>query len=190
MTAGAGIWHEEMLLPDAGGNEGLQLWFNLPRDRKRLPAAYRSIPAESVPEFGLGGAIVRLVAGQIGPYVGPASGIQVKPTVAVVRLMAGTTVELPTPAGSNALVYGFRGTILADANEIAFPQLVVFGSGEEVGLANPGEEDAVFAFVAAPPLDEPVLQYRSLVMNTVDDIGEAVREIADGTFANESWSDN
>ncbi len=186
MTAGGGIFHAEMLEVGPEGNEALQLWFNLPAAEKMKPAAYRAAGGEGVPTVELpGGGSVRVVAGAFGGKAGAFEGIAVRPTVLDVTLPAGATAELPAPEGESTFAYLLHGraTFGNGAKEAASPQLVIFDEqGGDVVRAT-ATEDARLLFVSARPLREPVLQYRSLVMNNVGQMRQALADIEAGTFA-------
>jgi redox-sensitive bicupin YhaK (pirin superfamily) len=185
MTAGAGIFHEEYLQVGGDGHHGLQLWLNLPARLKRIPAQYRPAPAASVPQIALdGGATARIVAGTVAGVEGAFTGIATRPLLVDLHVPAGATVDLPVTAGDNAFVFVYRGQleIGAPAVRVDSTRLAILGDGDRLQCANTGHDDA-WAFVAAArPLGEPVLQYRSLVMNTVDEMKEALDDLERGTF--------
>lgn len=188
MTAGGGIFHAEMLEVGPEGNEALQLWFNLPAAEKRKPAAYRAAVAEGVPAVDLpGGGSARVIAGSFEGTAGAFDGIAVRPTVLDVALPAGATVELPAPEGESTVAYLLRGRATfgegGGAKEAKAPQLVIFDEQGGSGVRATTAEDSHLLFVSARPLREPVLQYRSLVMNTVGEIRQALADIEAGTFA-------
>lgn len=182
MTAGDGIFHEEKIVPGPSGNESLQLWFSLPRAEKRKAPAYLAAPASDVPEVSVGDAKVRVVAGSFGEAVGPLSGIAVRPRVLTVTLPANGRVELPSPPGDAAYAYLVQGGASVSGRSWPTPGLAVFTEGDGV-VVEAGPDGASFAFVSARPLNEPVVQYRSFVMNTPDDIRETLDRLEAGTFA-------
>jgi redox-sensitive bicupin YhaK (pirin superfamily) len=190
MTAGGGIFHEEMFEADSAGGEGLQIWFNLPAAQKLKSPGYRPAHATDIPEVALeGGATARVVAGELGGKRGAFAGIAVDPTYLDVRLPAGATVTLPAAQGETAFAYLYRGQAHCgptdDRQEATAPQLVIFCDGDAAQITataeSPGGE-ARFIFVSARPLREPVLQYRSLVMNTVEEMQQAIADLKNGTF--------
>lgn len=188
MTAGAGIFHQEMLETSDEGNEGLQLWFNLPAARKMTAPHYQPAEASEIPEVAAdGGATVRVVAGSFGGATGPFRGIAVNPTVLDVRLPAGAALTLPATPGQSAFAYVYRGTASVGPEgqtaNVEAARLGILTDGDGVRVANAGSEDARLLFVAATPTREPVLQYRSLVMNTVEEMKQAIEDLANGTFA-------
>jgi redox-sensitive bicupin YhaK (pirin superfamily) len=182
MTAGNGIYHEEMLSPGADGGEFLQLWFNLPRSQKRIPAAYAGVPGANVPTVAGDGYSVRVVAGEFAGVTGAFVGIAVGPTVLDLTIEPGHSVTIPTTEGEAALSYLIRGSIPDAPKDDAGPQLLVFTDGSELTLTA-GADGARLLFAAARLLNEPVLQYRSLVMSTPEDIQETYEMMASGHFA-------
>lgn len=181
MTAGNGIFHEEMLKPDDHGAEMLQLWFSLPRDQKRIPAAYAGGPAEEVPVVAGPGSTVRVVAGSFHGTAGVFTGIAVDPTVLDVQLAPGAELEFETRLGDAAFAYVLEGALIQGSETESGPKMVVFTDGDAVKL-QAGSEGARVFFVTAKPLNEPILQYRSFVMNTPEDIAETLEMIRTGTF--------
>ena len=185
MTAGTGIFHEEYagIDPSTHAHESLQIWFNLPAAQKRIPAYYASKPAAQIPEVRVGEATVRVVAGEFQGVIGAFTQIAVQPRYFDVHLPAGASVTLPAPFGENTAVYVYRGTahLGPDKTPVSTGHLAVFASGEEVVL-EAGNEQTRLIFISAKPLGEPVLQYRSLVMNTVDEMKEALDDLQNGTF--------
>jgi hypothetical protein len=195
MTAGGGIFHEEMFETDgasvnASANtsaDGLQIWFNLPAARKRQTPGYRPAHATDIPEITLeGGATARIVAGELEGKRGAFTGIAVNPTYLDVRLPAGATVTLPAPQGETTFAYLYRGAAHFGPNhdhqEATAAQLVIFCDGDAAQITANAEAEARFIFVSACPLHEPVLQYRSLVMNTVEEMQQAIADLKNGTF--------
>lgn len=181
MTAGNGIWHEEMLVPTAEGGEFLQLWFNLPQSQKRIKPGCVGAPADTVPVKSVPGGVVRVVAGEFEGVTGPFQDIAVTPVVLDVTIEANTTLALPAPAGVAAFAYVVEGEALSDGKSASAPQLMVFSDGDNASVTA-GTNGARFLFVTGRPLNEPVLQFRSLVMNTVEDIRETLDLIDSGEF--------
>jgi hypothetical protein len=182
MTAGNGIWHEEMMKPGPEGAEMLQLWFSLPRAQKRVPAAYVGGPAEEVPQVSKGSSIVRIVSGSFEGTEGLFRGIAVNPTILDITLHDNSTIEVPTDHGWATFAYVIRGKVTTTGRTVTAPEQIVFADGDYVSLTA-GPEGARVFYVSAKPLHEPIVQYRSFVMNTVEDIKETTDMIHANTFA-------
>jgi redox-sensitive bicupin YhaK (pirin superfamily) len=176
MNAGNGIWHEEMLIPGPEGGEMMQLWFSLPRAKKRVQPTYQNGP---VVPFASG---VRVIAGRFGGVEGLFQGISVQPTILVATLEANAALTIPTEADEAAFAYVFRGSATIEGKTANAPEMMILTGGDETVLTA-GPDGARVLFVSAKPLEEPILQYRSFVMNTAEDICETVEMIEAGTFA-------
>ncbi len=188
MTAGRGIIHSEMPQQEAGRMRGFQLWINLPAKEKMKPAAYRDIPADEIPVVALaGGGRAKVVAGTITAggvtTPGPIQGLATDPLYVDVELPAGATFEQSLHAGYNAFVYVFEGSVnvgAADgARELVTHQAGVLSDGDGVVLAA-GAEGARFLLLAGRPLREPIVQYGPFVMNTREEIEQAIRDYQSG----------
>lgn len=183
MTAGKGIFHSEMLIPGEQGNEALQLWFNLPSDQKFVPPAYRSARHSEIPELVVGQGGVRILAGEFQGTRGPLQRIAVNPTILDCGPWTGDSYVLPAPVGHAAVVYVVEGDVTIGGRQVTGPSLAVLSDGDGVQIEKSTAGDVRFVFVAAQPLRQPVLQYRSLVLTTVDEMAQTVRELEEGTFA-------
>jgi quercetin 2,3-dioxygenase len=188
MTAGSGILHEEM--PKVGPRrlDGFQIWVNLPRKLKMTRPRYQDVPAARIPEVARGdGARVRVVAGEVDGVAGAVKEIFAGPTYLDVSLPAWKTFEQPVPRGHTALLYVFEGEVAvggasaARGKTVGAPRLAILGDGDVVrarALAAP----ARFLLLAAQPLEEPAVRYGPFVMNTREEIAEALAELRNGTF--------
>ncbi len=186
MTAGSGIYHAEMFAPENGRCEGLQLWFNLPAAKKQTPPAYASAQADQIPTITQNEVKVAIVAGEYQGTKGAFQGIAVDPTILSLDLPAGTQIEIPSDPAENAFLYLFTGKIQIDEAPTpgSGPKLVVLASGDLTRISNPGPDPVHALYVAAKPLAEPVMQYRSVIMNTVDEMKTAVDDLKNNTFIN------
>ncbi|MES2462291.1 MAG: pirin family protein [Armatimonadota bacterium] len=186
MTAGAGLFHEEMVFVDDNGHESLQLWFNLPASQKKIMPAYRAAHNDEVPVVTTAeGAVVRIVAGAFSGSQGPLTGIAADPTYLQVTLPQGASITLPVRDGDTAFAYVYRGEGTFGANEkaVSAPKLAIFAEEGDTVTASAGPEDMQFIFASARPWKEPVLQYRSLVLSSVTEMQEALEDLENGTFA-------
>jgi redox-sensitive bicupin YhaK (pirin superfamily) len=188
MTAGRGIIHSEMPQQESGRMHGFQLWVNLPAREKMKPAAYQDIPPEKIPLLTLqDGGQVKIIAGtaQIeGRSVsGPVQGLSTEPLFLDVCLPAGGHFDHPVAEGHNAFVYLYEGLAevgpIAEKRPLAPHAAGVFSEGDRVEV-QAGKEGASFLVLAAKPLREPVVQYGPFVMNTRDEIEQALADYRDG----------
>jgi quercetin 2,3-dioxygenase len=184
MTAGRGIIHSEMPQQLEGRMRGFQLWINLPAREKMKPAGYRDIPAASIPETVLsGGGSAKVIAGTLRlgerDIAGPMQGLSTEPVYFDVRLEAGGVFEQSLPAGHNAFLYVYEGDAAVGpagaARALPRRSAGILSAGDSVRVAAAGE-GARFILLAAKPLREPVVQYGPFVMNTREEIEQAVRD--------------
>lgn len=184
MTAGGGIFHQEMMELSEDGVEGLQLWFNLPAAQKMTPPRYRAARVDEIPVMVLpGGGSLGIVAGEFHGVAGAFNDIAVRPNYFDVHLPPGAGITLPAPLGDTAFAFVYRGTTHFSGGVSApHHHLAIFTDGDGVA-ATAGDEETRFIYVSATPLREPVLQYRSLVMSSVDEMKQALDDLKNGTFA-------
>jgi quercetin 2,3-dioxygenase len=187
MTAGRGIVHSEMPQQERGRLRGFQLWLNLPAAAKMQPAAYRDIPATQIPEVELpDGGAARVIAGRIvlgartvaGP-INPDGAMATDPLYLDVRLPAHARLHQPLPPEHNAFLYLYDGTLSVADAAVQTHAAAVLGPGESVEVAT-GSEDARFLLLAGRPLREPVAQYGPFVMNTREEIEQALADYQSG----------
>ncbi len=182
MTAGRGVIHSEMPEQKEGRLHGFQLWVNLPAARKMIPARYQNIPAAAIPEVDLDGkGKVRVVAGAFAGAVGPINGIESEPLFLDITLNAGTEESLEIPIGHTAFVYVFLGKMTVADQAAPADTLVVLSDGEILRLSASGETGRALV-IAGRPIGEPIARYGPFVMNTSDEINQAMRDYQSGQF--------
>lgn len=183
MTAGRGIIHSEMPQQEEGRMRGFQLWINLPAAEKMKPAAYQDLPPEAIPVIETEGGRVKVVAGRFShdgeTTVGAVTGVTTDPLYLDVTLAAGARLEVPVTAGHTALVYVFEGELAVADRLVARGQLAVLGDGERIGLGGAAGGGRALV-LAARPLREPIVQYGPFVMNSVEEIEQALRDYQAG----------
>jgi len=188
MTSGRGIMHEEMPRRGADGAVyGFQLWVNLPAALKMGAPRYQEIAAAGLPLVEKGGARVRLVAGTFEGVAGPVTEIAARPVYGEISLAPGAEVHLPVPAGHTAVAYVFEGQVAFGPVEAApapIPavRMVVFSDGEGLTARADGHEGARFMLMAGAPIQESIVPYGPFVMNTEDEIRQALTDLRNGTF--------
>ena len=181
MTAGRGIVHSELPEQEDGLMWGFQLWVNLPATDKMTDPRYQEIAPEEIPEAEIaGGGRVRVIAGRVGKVSGPISGIATDPTYLDVTLPAGGRFAHALPLAYNAFVYVFDGSAEIGAEKIARDRVAVMSQGDRIEVSAP--EGGRFILVAGKPLGEPVAKYGPFVMNTVEELRQAVEDFQAGRF--------
>ena len=189
MTAGGGIIHEEFH-SDAYSRRGgpfemVQLWVNLPARDKMTPARYQSITADTIPSVPLAGGAgqARIIAGSLEGHSGPAQ-THTPMNVWDVRLSAGAEAALPQLEGWTTLLLVQRGTVRVNGHAVGEGQLVTLsreGSGLTLEVL---EGDTRVLLLAGEPIDEPVVGHGPFVMNSRDEIRQAIADFNSGRFGN------
>jgi hypothetical protein len=192
MTAGAGILHiekpPEELIASGGLFHGIQLWVNLPAAQKWVPPRYQDIGAQRVTLLASadGASLVRVIAGDVAGHSGP--GVT-HTAMAMVHatVTAGAVLELPWPAGFNALVYVLAGTgsVGESRAAVGMGQLAVLGSGDHVTLAADERQESrapalEVLILGGQPIREPVAAYGPFVMNRRDELVQAFEDYRAG----------
>jgi redox-sensitive bicupin YhaK (pirin superfamily) len=187
MSAARGIIHSEMPQQDQGRMRGFQLWINLPAREKMKPASYRDIPAGEIPVVTLpDGAQVKVIAGQVeaggGRTEGAIRGVSTEPLYLDVVLPAGAHFGQALPEAHNAFVYAYEGSLRIGEREVPRHAAGVLSAGDRFE-AEAGPEGARFILLAGKPLREPVVQYGPFVMNTREEIEQALDDYRRGKLA-------
>ncbi len=192
MTAGKGILHIETppheVVQRGGWFHGLQLWVNLPREKKWMDPRYQDLEGEAVTMLTTdsGDSLVRLIAGEISGHRGP--GATHTPMAMMhISVTPGSRALLPWPADFNALVYvlGGRGRAGAERRPVQMGQLIVFGPGDGFSIEADAEQDTrtgvlELLVLGGRRIGEPVAWYGPFVMNTRNEIVEAFEDFQAG----------
>lgn len=190
MTAGRGIIHSEMPQQEEGAMRGFQLWINLPAAEKMKAAAYRDIPAGEIPVVELaGGGTVKVIANSVTvagkKTVGPIDGLSTQPIYWDVCLPAYGKFSQTVPMEHNLFIYVYQGNIAIgeDQRKLAAGNAGLLFKGDELSV-NAMDEEARFLVLAGKPIKEPIAQYGPFVMNTQEEIEQAISDYRSGTLAN------
>jgi len=187
MTAGRGIVHSEMPEQEHGLMEGFQLWLNLPARAKMCEPGYRDIPAARIPSYATGdGVLIRSIAGGLPGVEAAVTRPDTDPIFLDLHMPAGARLDLDLPSGHNAFVYVYRGAmrIGAGGETAAAAQMALLETSPEAdGVALACDVAARAILVAGRPLGEPIAQYGPFVMNTREELIQAVNDFQSGRFA-------
>ncbi len=194
MTAGGGILHIETppedLVVSGGLFHGIQLWVNLPARDKLIPPAYQSLEPGQVALLSSadGGSLVRVIAGHLSEHRGPGS-THTPMALMHATVSPGALLELPWDPGFNALVYVLAGSGRAggDGRPVRPGQLVAFGPGDWVSLRADDRQDSravnlEILLLGGRPIGEPVAHYGPFVMNTREEVMQALEDFQAGRF--------
>jgi len=183
MTSGRGIMHEEMPRRGPSGIiNGFQLWVNLPAKLKMTTPRYQEVNAATIPTVTRDGVAVRLVAGGFNGTLGPVTEIAASPLYMEVNLSPASSFSISIPRGHTALAYLFEGSgrFGASRDEVEAVHMVVFDDGDQIEVQS--ESGARFMLIAGAPFGEPIAPYGPFVMNTPQEIQQALMELRSGTF--------
>jgi redox-sensitive bicupin YhaK (pirin superfamily) len=182
MTAGSGLIHSEIPQQTEGVMEGFQLWLNLPRGKKMCAPWYKDIPNAQLPQFDTPeGAHVTVIAGQSHGVKGAIEREVTEPIYLDVHLNAGASFEQTLPATHNAFIYVYRGAVQVNGQAVSSKLMAILAndSGSD-GVRITASEAARFILIAGKPLNEPIVQYGPFVMNTKEEIMQAMNDYRSG----------
>lgn len=184
MKAGSGVIHSEMPQQEEGRMRGFQLWVNLPAAEKMTPASYQDIAADKIPEYQLGNLQLRAIAGTLsvnGAGVpGYVNGLTTEPGYLDVQFNSADTASVAIPDGHNVLVYVYEGSARIGNSDY------VLGAGKLARLSHDGElriqaeSDTRLLVISGKPLGEPIVHHGPFVMNSIEEIQQAVRDYSEG----------
>jgi quercetin 2,3-dioxygenase len=194
MTAGSGILHietpPEALVMSGGLFHGVQLWVNLPAKKKWIAPAYQGIEAAAVKLAASAdaGALVRVIAGEVGGHRGPGS-THTPITLIHATVSPGARLQLPWDPSFNALVYVLAGAgrVGTEGRPVGDGQLVAFGRGDWFEVHGNDHQDShtpalELLILGGRPIREPVAAYGPFVMNTKAELGQALEDFEAGLF--------
>jgi hypothetical protein len=187
MTAGSGVlhneYHDESFAKSGGVMHMLQIWVNLPRKHKLSAPKYQALERAAIPEVALpkGAGKVRVISGAFEDARGAAS-THSPAHMLDLRLQPGASVRLPVPRDFNAALLVLEGKASANGAPAVSPgDCILFrNDGDEVVVSSEGEATAIF--LSGAPIEEPLVHYGPFLMNTVDEINEAVDDYNSGKF--------
>ena len=183
MTAGRGVIHSEMPGQQDGALHGFQIWLNLPANEKMKPAAWQDIQSDCIPKSRKDdGSSIAVIAGKIkfasALLEGPIAGLTTEPVLIDVSVAAGKTLELELPHDHQVMVYLFDGEIEGKSA----PGALFYNAGDVLSLT--ATEAGIGALVlGGKALKEPIAQHGPFVMNTFEQIEQAIRDYNAGTLA-------
>lgn len=181
MTAGSGVAHSEMPTQTDGQMFGFQLWINLPAAEKMRKPWYADIPPDAIPVFDSGAAKVKLIAGEWGAHKGAGPDRTTAPFFADVTLPASASVDVPVPETHAGFVYVFDGELCVDGQSVRNGEIGVLSDGGDL-RAGATDSAARFLVIAGKPIREPIAKYGPFVMNTTEEIHQAIRDYQSGNF--------
>lgn len=188
MTSGGGIMHEEMPKPVDGKMGGFQLWVNLPAKLKMSRPKYQEIPSAAIPSVKRkDGLHIRIVAGKAEEVQGPVKEIAADPVYLDITIPSKGTFTHAMERGHAAFAYVFQGSGVFGITEedegkiVDRPQLIVLDDGDLLEV-RASEQGVRFLLISGKPLHEPIARHGPFVMNTEEEIRQALVDLRNGTF--------
>lgn len=179
MNAGRGIIHEEMPMQIEGEMRGFQLWVNLPASEKMSAPGYQDIPSANIPELrSAKGSLIRVLAGNYKGQNGAVTTQAVKPQFFDCHLVANEELSINTQVNHNGFLYVYEGSISVDGKALHKGQLGVLEFTDELVIK--ASSAASMIFVSGKPIGEPVVQYGPFVMNSQEEINQAISDFQQG----------
>lgn len=184
MTAGSGVIHSEMPIADADRMHGFQFWLNLPSGEKMQAPAYRDIQGDEVVAHDHQGSHIRLIAGSLGAgeaeLDGVVTGKTTRALIADVTLSAGGGASLRPGADLKIQFYVYQGSVRVGNDDVKAGQLAFLTTGDELTLS--ADADSGLLLFGGRPIEEPVAHHGPFVMNTPEEIEQAIMDYRDGTL--------
>lgn len=183
MTAGRGVFHSEIPQQEEGVMEGFQLWLNLPAKDKMCTPWYRDFKNNDLPQFKTAdGVAVTVIAGNSHGMEGAVSREGTQPLYLDLHLPAGSRFVQELPAQHNAVVFVYRGEVKVGGQVVGDKRMAIL-KNEGDGVVIEASADAKALLIAGKPLNEPIAQYGPFVMNTEQEIRQALQDFREGTLA-------
>ena len=185
MSAGKGIIHSEMPELDGGGLHGFQLWINLPAKEKMSTPKYRDVPATEIPVITLDNEIeISVIAGswniQESQVNGPLDSLAADARYLDITLPAGESLTLPIEAELRPVVYVYEGEL--ESGQTVQPKSLLIYSIEGDELTLTAKTDSKLLLLCGKPILEPIAHYGPFVMNTAEEIEQAIQDYNSGNF--------
>lgn len=184
MTAGRGVIHSEMPLQKDGAFHGFQLWLNLPAAEKMRDAEYHNLEPDDIPLVQQGAHRIHVLGGEFvsghDRILGPIQGRTTEPQLWDLELNGDAPLQLTLNPELNTLLFLYDGELVINGEAMEGQQLVRLQHSGEFSLSTPDSAKALL--LAGHPLQEPVAQYGPFVMNTREQIEEAIRDYQAGTL--------
>jgi redox-sensitive bicupin YhaK (pirin superfamily) len=185
MTAGRGVIHSEIPQQEDGVMEGFQLWLNLPGRDKMCAPWYRDFKNADLPQFTTpAGVAVTVIAGSSHGVTGAVTREATAPLYLDLHMPAGSRFEQALPAGHNAFVYVYRGEVQMAGQAVPVQRMALLANDAEAdGVVIEASAEAKVLLIAGQPLGEPIAQYGPFVMNTQQEIYQAISDMRSGRLA-------
>jgi redox-sensitive bicupin YhaK (pirin superfamily) len=185
MTAGRGVIHSEIPQQEDGVMEGFQLWLNLSKRDKMNTPWYRDFKNADLPKFLTEeGVTVTVIAGQSHGMTGAVTREITHPNYLDIQLPAGTRFRQQLPSDHNAFAFVYRGEVIIEGKGVPKQRMAILTNDEQAdGVVIEASLDSRLLLISGKPLGEPIVQYGPFVMNSSDEIHQAISDFRDGRLA-------
>ncbi|CAG4882786.1 conserved protein of unknown function [Georgfuchsia toluolica] len=185
MTAGRGVIHSEIPQQEEGVMEGFQLWLNLPSQDKMIAPWYQDFAAADLPRFVTDADVeATVIAGESHGIQGAVTRAATAPLYLDLHMPAGTGFRQRLPVGHNAFIYVYRGEISIGGDKVPVQRMAILANDVNAeGVVIEAADEAKVLLIAGRPLNEPIAQYGPFVMNTEQEIYQALNDYRDGRLA-------
>jgi redox-sensitive bicupin YhaK (pirin superfamily) len=184
MKAGSGVIHSEMPQQEEGRMRGFQLWVNLPAAEKMTPASYQDIAADKIPVYTVGDIQVRAIAGKLSlngtQVAGYVNDLTTEPGYLDVEFGTANTASIAIPDGHNVLVYVYEGSARIGEDDYVLTAGKLARLNQTGELRLQAEAGTQLLVISGKPLGEPIVHHGPFVMNSVEEIQQAVRDYSEG----------
>lgn len=185
MTAASGVIHSEIPEQEDGEMEGFQLWLNLPAKDKMNNPWYQDFQNADLPKFVTeNGTEVTVIAGESNGIAGAVTREVTEPTYLDIHLPAGASFSHNIPASHNAFVFVYRGNTSIEGKQVPLKNMAILKNDPNAdGITiQAGSEATKVILVSGRPLNEPIVQYGPFVMNSEQQIIQAINDFQQGRF--------
>lgn len=186
MKAGSGVIHSEMPMQEEGRMRGFQLWINLPANEKMTPATYNDIAADKIPVYKAGHVDIKSIAGTLGvggiQVSGAVSGLTTDPGYLDLGFEQDDEIEITIPGGYTALVYVYEGSACIGEGEYLLRKGKLARLSKHGELRIKADAESRILLITGKPIGEPIVQRGPFVMNTHEEIQQAIRDYREGTL--------
>lgn len=185
VSAGRGVIHSEMPIMTDGELHGFQIWINLPAAKKMQPADYHDFQPDVITQHRQeDGSLVRVIAGDLTikgtTLAGPLQQTGVPVTIADWQAEQAASLNSCLNPDFQAMLYVYRGSITVEGKEVNAGTLAILGSGEGLAISTDGQAGVLL--LSGQPINEPVVHYGPFVMNSMDEIEQAIQDYQQGTL--------
>jgi redox-sensitive bicupin YhaK (pirin superfamily) len=188
MKAGSGVIHSEMPMQDNGLMRGFQLWINLPAANKMDTPEYQEYGSNAFPLIETPDCIIKVIIGQFASKSSPIVDDITNVSFLDVQLKTGKRFEHELPAENNSFLYVFEGDGQLNGQKAPLNTLIALGTDDNTPDFTAGEQGARFIVISGKPINESIVQYGPFVMNTREEIEQAMRDYQSNSFVSDrAW---